>query len=167
MRRRRHVVRPNGDADMRTSTDLGPSRGRWALTSGWLVQRRSSPLMRSRNSMVDGGHLNTAAREVLDLSAAERIAHIRHPRWIGYTRAKQLLNKLDDLLTHPKTHRMPNLLIIGDTNAGNTMLEALGAPYTPRAHVAQKQVQVLRILKQIGLRMLIIDEVQNILTGPV
>src|SRR4029450_12720753 len=33
--------------------------------------------------------------------------------------------------------------------------------------VAQKHVQVLRILKQIGLRMLIIDEVQNILTGPV
>jgi type II secretory pathway predicted ATPase ExeA len=159
--------------------------------------------------MVDGGHLHTVAREALHLPTAARIAHIRRPRWIGYTRAKQLLDKLDDLLTHPKTHRMPNLLIIGDTNAGktmlanrfvqahpaddnpdgeavivpvfavqappgpdenrlyNTMLEALGAPYTPRAHVAQKQVQVLRILKQIGLRMLIIDEVQNILTGPV
>jgi hypothetical protein len=53
--------------------------------------------------MVKGGHLNTAAREVLDLLAAERIDHIRRPRWIGYTRAKQLLDKLDDLLTHPKT----------------------------------------------------------------
>jgi hypothetical protein len=72
--------------------------------------------------MVKARHLHAAARGVLDLPAAERIEHIRRPRWIGYTRAKQLLDKLDDLLTHPKTHRMPNLLIIGDTNAGKTML---------------------------------------------
>src|SRR6059058_4728546 len=83
---------------------------------------RFNRLMKLRNSMVKGGHLNTAAREVLDLPAAERIEHIRRSRWIGYPRAKQLLAKLDDLLTHPKTHRMPNLLIVGDTNAGKTML---------------------------------------------
>ncbi len=159
--------------------------------------------------MDKASHLNAAAHGVLDLPAAERIAHLRRPRWIGYPRAKQLLNKLDDLLTHPKTHRMPNLLIVGNTNAGKTMLanrfvqlhpaddnpqgdavivpvlaiqappgpdegrfynailEALFAPYNPRERVAQKQIQVLRILKQIGLRMLIIDEVHNVLTGPV
>jgi hypothetical protein len=49
----------------------------------------------------------------------------------------------------------------------NAILEALFAPDNPRERVAQKQVQVLRILKQIGLRMLIIDEVHNVLTGPV
>ncbi len=154
-------------------------------------------------------HLKAAACAALDLPAAERIERMRRPRWIGYTRAKQLLDKLDDLLTHPKTHRMPNLLIVGDTNAGktmlanrfvqvhpaddnpdgeaaivpvlavqappgpdenrfyNTILEALFAPYNPRERVAQKQVQVLRILKHIGVRMLIIDEVHNVLTGPV
>ena len=159
--------------------------------------------------MGDAGHLNASARAALGLPPAARIDRIRSPRWIGYPRAKQLLAKLDDLLTHPKTHRMPNLLIIGDTNAGktmlanrfvqlhpaddnpngdaaiievlaiqappgpdegrfyNTILEALFAPYNPRERVAQKQVQVLRILKQIGLRMLIIDEVHNVLTGPV
>ena len=159
--------------------------------------------------MVKGEHLNTVARGVLDLPAAKRIDHIRRPRWIGYPRAKQLLAKLDDLFTHPKTHRMPNLLIVGETNAGktmlanrfvqghraddnpdgdvaivpvlaiqappgpdesrfyNTILEALSAPHNPRERVAQKQFQVLRLLKQIGLRMLIIDEVHNILTGPV
>jgi type II secretory pathway predicted ATPase ExeA len=104
---------------------------------------------------------------------------------------------------------MPNLLIVGETNAGktmlanrfvqghraddnpdgdvasvpvlaiqappgpdesrfyNTILEALSAPHNPRERVAQKQFQVLRLPKQIGLRMLIIDEVHNILTGPV
>ena len=50
--------------------------------------------------MADGEHLNAAAREALELSPAARIDHIRRPRWIGYTRAKQLLDKLDDLLTH-------------------------------------------------------------------
>jgi hypothetical protein len=49
----------------------------------------------------------------------------------------------------------------------NAILEALFAPYNPRERVAQKQVQVLRILKGVGLRMLIIDEVHNVLTGPV
>jgi len=159
--------------------------------------------------MGDGAHLTAAARAALDLPPAARIDRIRGPRWIGYPRAKQLLDKLDDLLTHPKTHRMPNLLIVGDTNAGktmlanrfvqfhpaddnpdgdtasvpvlaiqappgpdenrfyNTILEALFAPYNPRERVAQKQVQVLRILKRIGVRMLIIDEVHNVLTGPV
>jgi hypothetical protein len=159
--------------------------------------------------MVKARHLHAVAREVLDLPAADRIDHMRRPRWIGYPRAKQLLDKLDELLTHPKTHRMPNLLIVGDTNAGKTMLanrfvqlhpaddnpkgdaaivpvlaiqappgpdegrfynailEALFAPYNPRERVAQKQVQVLRILKGVGLRMLIIDEVHNVLTGPV
>ena len=50
--------------------------------------------------MADGEHLNAIAREALELPSAARINHIRHPRWIGYTRAKQLLDKLDDLLTH-------------------------------------------------------------------
>lgn len=159
--------------------------------------------------MVEGEHLSAAARGALNLPTADRIERIRRPRWIGYTRAKQLLDKLDDLLTHPKTHRMPNLLIVGDTNAGKTMLanrfvqlhgadttlageavivpvlaiqappgpdegrfynailEALSTPYNPRERVAQKQIQVLRILKRIGLRMLIIDEVHNVLTGSV
>lgn len=72
--------------------------------------------------MGDGAHLTPAARAALDLPPTARIAHMRRPRWIGYPRAQQLLAKLDALFTHPKTHRMPNLLIVGDTNAGETML---------------------------------------------
>jgi type II secretory pathway predicted ATPase ExeA len=154
-------------------------------------------------------HLNKRAQAVLDLSVDERIAHIRRPRWIGYSRAKKVLSQLEDLLIHPKTHRMPSLLMIGETNAGKTMLanrfvqlhaacdnpdgeaavvpvllvqappgpdethlydsifETLFAPYRPRDRVAQKQFQVLRLLKQVGLRMLIIDELHNILAGSV
>ena len=54
-------------------------------------------------------HLSDSARAALDASPEARIERVRRPRWIGYTRAKQLLDTLEDLFTHPKTHRMPSL----------------------------------------------------------
>jgi hypothetical protein len=68
------------------------------------------------------GHLSTAAREALQLSVEERLARIHAPRWVGYTRAKEILGQLEDLLSYPKKHRMPNLLIYGDTNNGKSMI---------------------------------------------
>jgi hypothetical protein len=67
-------------------------------------------------------HLSERAREALKLPVEERINRIRKARWIMYTRAEEILEQLEDLLTHPKTHRMPNLLIYGDTNNGKTMI---------------------------------------------
>jgi type II secretory pathway predicted ATPase ExeA len=157
----------------------------------------------------DFAHLDESTQTALELSLQERIDYIRRPRWIGYSQAQKLLRQLEDLLNHPKTHRMPSLLMIGDTNAGKTMLaqrfvqlhpafdnpdgdaavvpvllvqappgpdesrfydgifEALFSPYRSRERVGQKQFQVLRLLKQLDLRMLIIDELHHILSGPV
>lgn len=67
-------------------------------------------------------HLNESAKAALALSDQERINFIRRPRWIGYTKAKQIIAQLENLLTHPKTHRMPNLLLVGETNSGKTMI---------------------------------------------
>ncbi len=67
-------------------------------------------------------HLLIGIRRVLTLSKKERIHHIQKDNWIGYSRAKQALNKLNDLYEHPQRHRMPNLLIIGPTNNGKTMI---------------------------------------------
>ena len=67
-------------------------------------------------------HLNEQAVEHLALADDERIAKIRSSRWIGYPQAEKTLAKLEDLLTYPKSHRMPNLLVVGDTNNGKTML---------------------------------------------
>ncbi len=53
--------------------------------------------------MAEVAHLNATAGAALDLPPADRIERIRRPHWIGYPRAQQLLAKLDDLLTHPKT----------------------------------------------------------------
>ncbi len=152
-------------------------------------------------------HLNEPTLKLLDLSDTERIKRIRAPRWIGYPQAKAILAKLEDLLAYPKSHRMPNLLVVGDTNNGKTMLverfcaqhpaddnpagdgihvpvlfvqappipdegrfynailELLFAPYKPNDRVDKKQFQVIKLLKYIGLRMLVIDEIHHVLAG--
>lgn len=152
-------------------------------------------------------HLREATIKFLELSDEERIERIRSPRWIGYPQAKRIITKLEDLLVYPKSHRMPNLLIVGDTNNGKTMLvsrframhpardnpnggaiiaptlmvqappapdegrfynailDVLFAPYKPHDRIDKKQFQVINILRRIGLKMLIIDEIHHVLAG--
>jgi hypothetical protein len=153
------------------------------------------------------GHLHPAARAVLHLPEAERVGWIRTDRWIGYPRARQALTILEELLTLPSRQRMPNLLIVGPTNNGKTMivekfrrdhpptpaadgahevipvlvvqipsepdlkrlyaaiLRAVHAPARPRETLTHVEDFTLRLLQQIGLRLLVIDEVHNILAG--
>ena len=51
-----------------------------------------------------------------------RILKMKSNTWIGYPRALSIRNQLDELLVHPRTHRMPNLSIIAETNNGKSML---------------------------------------------
>ena len=67
-------------------------------------------------------HLLPEIRPLLQLPAAERILCIEKDNWIGYSRARQALNKLQNLYSHPQRQRMPNLLIIGPTNNGKSMI---------------------------------------------
>ncbi|MEV1005655.1 TniB family NTP-binding protein [Nonomuraea sp. NPDC050202] len=150
-------------------------------------------------------HLHETARPVARLPAAERLARVRADRWIGYTRATQALARLQKLLTWPTKQRMPNLLVIGPTNNGKSMivekfrrshppishpdaeeipvltvqmpsdpqvarfytalLAALGAPLRPRQRLAELEQLALRLLRQAGVRMLVIDELHNVLAG--
>jgi Bacterial TniB protein len=126
-----------------------------------------------------------------------------------HTRAKELLGKLEDLLSHPRIQRMPDLLIVGETNNGksvlvkrfqqlhpatddpsgegatipvlliqappvpqelrlyHSILEALACPYRPSESAARKLPQVMNLLRRVGLRMLVIDEIHHILAGPI
>src|SRR5438876_11520174 len=70
----------------------------------------------------DVSHLHPASRPVALLPDAERIAHIRADRWIGYTRAQKALATLEGLFTQPQRQRMLNLLLIGPTNNGKSMI---------------------------------------------
>lgn len=61
-----------------------------------------------------------------------RILAIQKRSWIGYPRAQEIRQQLDDLLNHPKVPRMPNLAIIGETNNGkSSILESFYRRHQP------------------------------------
>jgi len=68
-------------------------------------------------------HLTEKTRTFVETaSIEERIEATRKFKWIGYTNAAQILKKMEDCLNYPKSIRMPNLLIVGDSNNGKTAL---------------------------------------------
>ena len=155
----------------------------------------------------DLSHLTPTARAAASLPDDERIHRIRADRWIGYPRALEALGRLEALLEGPPKQRMPNLLIVGPTNNGNSMivekyrrsyaqesgpssdretlpllvvqmpsepaitrfyallLAGMGAPLRPRARVAELEQLALRLMRAVGARVLIIDELHNSLAG--
>jgi hypothetical protein len=152
-------------------------------------------------------HVHISIEPFLSLSDAERIQKIKSEKWIGYSKSKIILNKLEDLLQHPKTIRMPNLLLVGDTNNGktilinkfyndhrpnvvdnaekitsdviyvqappkpderrfyNSILDLLFVPYRFNDRVEKKQQQIIQIMRRLGVKMLIIDEIHHVLAG--
>ena len=153
----------------------------------------------------DLGHLHPGARAVARLPGTERLHYVRADRWIGYPRATAALDRLEELLAWPGKQRMPNLLLIGATNNGKSMiiekfrrlhapvseadreripvlvvqmpseptvirfytglLAALGAPLRPRQRLAELEQRTLGLLRAVGVRMLVIDELHNVLAG--
>lgn len=67
-------------------------------------------------------HLHPNTAKLLDLPNQERQQAILATKWIPYTRARHIAEKMDDLLRYPASHRMPNLLVVGDTNNGKTAI---------------------------------------------
>jgi hypothetical protein len=156
---------------------------------------------------INYNYLNSHAQSIIDLSAEERIIRIRSERWIGYALALEALSKLDVLFNHPKKIRMPNILIIGPTNNGKSMIverfkrmhppqneingEAIGiplltmqmpsdptiarfyalllhamqAPFSMKAKVSALETVALDLMRKCNVRMLIIDEIHNMLAG--
>lgn len=154
-------------------------------------------------------HLHPSVWHLADEDASSRIRRIRTDRWIGYARAEAVLAALEDLLSFPTRTRMPNLLLVGPTNNGKTMivekfrrahpgtaaadsedgvallpvvkvqmppgpdegrffgaiLHALGMPFSPRDRIATKQDTAVRVMQAMGARMLVIDELHNVLSG--
>jgi hypothetical protein len=157
------------------------------------------------DAAVDLSHLRPAAQQIARLPDAERLRYIRADRWIGYPRATEALGRLETLLSWPSKQRMPNLLLIGPTNNGKSMivekfrrghppvshpdreeipvlvvqmpsepsvirfytalLAALGAPLRARYRVADLEQAVLRLLRAAEVRVLVIDELHNVLGG--
>ncbi len=155
----------------------------------------------------DLDHLLPAVRQTALLPASERLQRVRAERWIGSPKAHNVLAQLEQLLSHPPRQRMPNLLVVGPTKNGKTMiieqfrrlhpsltlaksdaehlpivcvqmpseptvtrfyallLYSMPAPSRPRARVDALETLTLRIMRNTGVRMLVIDELHNILAG--
>lgn len=155
-------------------------------------------------------HLHPSALAVIDEDQETRIRKIRTDRWIAYARAQTALAAIEDLLSFPKRTRMPNILLVGPTNNGKTMiverfrraylpteadvtpkgiatspvlkvqmpagaderrffgaiLEALGIWKRSEGRtVAAQQDEAVRTMRATQLRLLIVDEVHNVLSG--
>lgn len=155
--------------------------------------------------IIDLSHLLPAAQGLARRSAEERIQRIRADRWIGYPRAVEALDRLETLYEWPSKQRMPNLLLVGTTNNGKSMIiekfrrshpassdvdqehipllvvqmpsdpsvirfyvalhAAMGAPLRPNPRLAELEQPALALLRKVGVRMLVIDELHNILAG--
>ncbi len=155
--------------------------------------------------IIDLSHLLPAAQGLARLPADERIQRLRADRWIGYPRAVEALNRLETLYAWPNKQRMPNLLLVGPTNNGKSMiiekfrrthpassdadqehipvlvvqmpsepsvirfyvalLAAMGAPLRPRPRLPEMEQLALALLRKVGVRMLVIDELHNVLAG--
>jgi len=156
--------------------------------------------------MSAGEHLIPDAKQLLELPTEQRVEAALRDRWIGYPRAHEALERLADLVNHPATLRMPNLLLVGDSGNGkSTILERFssqhqvqeredGSPYCPvvsvempsepnegrfwsevlfalciahrdKASAQQKKNQAVEVLRYVGCRALVIDEIHNILFG--
>ena len=159
------------------------------------------------DSPEDLNHLTPWTRGIASLPDHERVQKILTDRWVGYTKAKDAVIKLDALISHPKRQRMPNLLLVGPTNNGKSMiiekfrrthlaeskdvypveeqpivvmqmpsdpkiarfysilLHVLDVRLRHRLRVSDLETMVLQILKKLNVRILIIDEVHNLLAG--
>lgn len=152
----------------------------------------------------DFAHLLPTVGSIAEESAKARIRRIRMDRWISYVRAEAALAALEDLLSFPQRTRMPNLLLVGATNNGKTMIvekfkrsyprldPAPGSDGVARIAVVKMQMPpapderrffsaimdslgvpyatgeagtTVRLMRAVGARMLIIDELHNILSG--
>lgn len=152
-------------------------------------------------------HLNERSKSYLALSDEERISKIHDEKWIRYTKAKEILARLEQLLKRPRVNRMKNLLLVGETNNGKTrilkrfqklhpgddnpegdaiflpvlliqcppvpdegrfyneILSKLHAPFNRRARPGDKLHEVKVTLEKIDAKMLILDEIHNVLAG--
>jgi hypothetical protein len=153
------------------------------------------------------GRLTPKTIEFLDKSDEERTLYIKKERFIVYSGAQKILNKLEDLLIEPRKSRMPCLLIVGDSNNGKTsvvkkflkmhmptdgietdavpviivqapprpdigmfydsILDELLIPFKKSDSLSRKDIEITYYFSKFGTKMLIVDEIHNILSGSV
>jgi type II secretory pathway predicted ATPase ExeA len=93
-------------------------------------------------------HLPEDLRPVAALDAETRIAHIRAERWVQHAAADRVLSYLNEAFEQPSRERMENILLVGESGMGKTMLvrkfeRQTAAPFDDRAGVQCRPVVVM------------------------
>jgi hypothetical protein len=148
-------------------------------------------------------HLEPEVAQMLQAPQDERIAFCQEDRWVDYPAALEAMSKLDDLHDHPRSLRMPNVLVVARSGngkssilehfcnrhptivntAGNAVVSVLYIEVPPYPNVSSfcsailwklgighrekdppkvKLRQVVSMLSQNNVRMLLLDEFNNI-----
>lgn len=153
-------------------------------------------------------HLSPDTRIIAELPAAERPSHMSSQWWINHPRASAALDRIEAVFrSGPGRIRPPNLLIVGPTNNGKSMvaekfrrlnpptpnetgdrevipvvvmqmptepsirrfyaalLSAINAPVSSNLSGERLENYALGLLRTVKTRMLIIDELHNMLAG--
>jgi hypothetical protein len=153
-------------------------------------------------------HLAADVLPIAPLDAAERIAHIQAERWIPHTAADRVLGSLQEALDQPARKRRENVLLLGESGMGKSMLiekfartnavardaatgtqarpvlvvsappnpteaelldcvlEAVDAPLEGHGRSGPRlRSIVIRLLRERGVRVLVIDEINAVLAG--
>lgn len=56
-------------------------------------------------------HLHIGVWSYLDGSVDERVSRLYAPKWVAYSRGNQALARMEHLLNHPPSGRMPCMLL--------------------------------------------------------
>jgi hypothetical protein len=67
-------------------------------------------------------HLKEDVKLLAEGNDDNRLTYIHSDFWIPYTRANEIIRKFQGLMKYPRRNRMPNFLVVGETNNGKTAL---------------------------------------------
>jgi hypothetical protein len=156
---------------------------------------------------LDHPHLAPQTAALMNMADDLRVKATRTDRWIGFSRARHVLEHLQFLCDHPPSTRPPGLAIYAHSGMGKTMLvekirranppivdtfagaeivpvlsislsskpserriyaQLLGSAGVNVRHamtLVEMEVRALTLLKQLKVRVIVIDEVHNLLAG--
>lgn len=152
-------------------------------------------------------HLREQSAAIARSDDHTRLEYLRADHWIGYPRAKAAIARLNELYAWPPRVRPRNMLLVGATNQGKSMiiesfmrqhkgqsqvdqesipvvkvlmpdgptvarffeaiLKSVGAPYRKNARRSELESIAMEVMSSSGTRLIIIDEVHNMLAGNV
>lgn len=68
-------------------------------------------------------HLSEKTKDfVANSSDEERILRVKKIKWIGYDKAIEVIKNFKELSEYPECSRMPNILLVGESNNGKTAI---------------------------------------------